>query len=180
MLWVPHTFSQLCWRVPAALQLCPAIVIFHLPSTKQPSCCFGNTCSKPCRLPSTTTSVCCLLQAVFEIFFRVLKHCSSKAVGQTQPNTGDATAAPSTSYSPAVLGTWPVSKVLHKFPLLHPVLEGLGRYSHLISVEYFNDLMGVLQQVSCVASDPAADMLCPKTWTCKRLASMASSMLNQL
>eukprot|EP00775_Hariotina_reticulata_P014170 gene14170-14311_t len=27
-----------------------------------------------------------------------------------------------------------------------PTLEGLGRYSHLISVEYFNDLMSVLQE----------------------------------
>lgn len=46
-----------------------------------------------------------------------------------------------------LLQPWPAAKVARKFPLLQPVLEGLGRYSHLISVEYFNDLMAVLQEV---------------------------------
>jgi hypothetical protein len=42
---------------------------------------------------------------------------------------------------------WAAAKVHRKFPLLQPTLTGLGRYSHLISVDYFNDLMAVLQEV---------------------------------
>jgi nucleolar complex protein 3 len=38
-------------------------------------------------------------------------------------------------------------RMLKKHPLLYPVLEGLGRYAHLISVEYFNDMMTVFHEV---------------------------------
>ena len=34
-----------------------------------------------------------------------------------------------------------------KFPLLAPALQGLTRYAHLISVEYFSDLLTVMQQI---------------------------------
>lgn len=109
------------------------------------------------------------LQALFEIFFRVVKQCSSSTAAnyhqrQQQPTSkassvpqeaGNRTVADDASHSSsraALLPPWPVAKVHRKFPLLQPTLEGLGRYSHLISVEYFNDLMSVLQQVSCTCS----------------------------
>lgn len=34
-----------------------------------------------------------------------------------------------------------------KFPLLAPALQGLVRYGHLISVEYFSDILAVMQQI---------------------------------
>ncbi len=34
-----------------------------------------------------------------------------------------------------------------KFPLLAPALAGLGRFAHLISVEYFGDLLAVMQRL---------------------------------
>jgi nucleolar complex protein 3 len=97
------------------------------------------------------------LQALFEIFFRVLKHCSA-STATTTPTDPNAAAAglatdnidSSSSSSKGVLvQPWAAAKVHRKFPLLQPTLAGLGRYSHLISVDYFNDLMAVLQEV-CV------------------------------
>jgi nucleolar complex protein 3 len=107
-------------------------------------------------------------QALFEVFFRVLKHCSASTTAykqqleqqltqqQQQHDACDA-SAPSSSYNSssssstdALFSPWPASKVQKKFPLLQPVLEGLGRYSHLISVDYFNDLMAVLQEVGAM------------------------------
>lgn len=109
------------------------------------------------------------LQALFEVFFRVLKQCSASAAfyqqqqQQTQqqrqqqqhaagnPGPGSkpssASAAGAGGEAEPVLQPWSAAKVQRKFPLLQPVLEGLGRYSHLISIDYFNDLMAVLQEV---------------------------------
>ena len=36
-------------------------------------------------------------------------------------------------------------KAAAKFPLLQPSLEGLMRYGHAISIEYFGDLLNVIQ-----------------------------------
>lgn len=100
------------------------------------------------------------LQALFEVFFRVLKHCaastSSSSTNSTAAADPEAAAAePLSSSSSGVLTQpWPAAKVHRKFPLLQPTLTGLGRYSHLISVEYFNDLMGVLQEVRGGAGRP--------------------------
>jgi nucleolar complex protein 3 len=96
-----------------------------------------------------------LLQALFEVFFRVLKHCSaSTASTDSSPAAAAAADAPvedplsSSSSNKGVLRQpWPAAKVHRKFPLLQPTLTGLGRYSHLISVDYFNDLVAVLQEV---------------------------------
>ena len=44
-------------------------------------------------------------------------------------------------------GGWTRERVMRKFPLLYPTLEGLARYTHLIDVEYFNDLMEVFKEV---------------------------------
>ena len=108
--------------------------------------------------------ISCCCQALFEVFFRVLKHCSASTAAYKQQQDQqlkqqhDASDAPpsstsspysssSSSTADALLSPWPASKVQKKFPLLQPVLEGLGRYSHLISVDYFNDLMAVLLEV---------------------------------
>jgi hypothetical protein len=105
------------------------------------------------------------LQALFEVFFRVLKHCSTAtsnpaaaaaAAASTAAAGKAAAAADDDSSSKGVLQQpWPASKVHRKFPLLQPALEGLGRYSHLISVEYFNDLMAVLQEVGGLDNMPS-------------------------
>lgn len=105
-----------------------------------------------------------MLQALFEIFFRVLKHCSTATANHTA-TAAAATADPSaktasdsakgihvpgngsSSSSTGLVQPWPAARVAKKFPLLQPCLDGLGRYSHLISVEYFNDLMTVMQEV---------------------------------
>jgi nucleolar complex protein 3 len=97
------------------------------------------------------------------VFFRVLKHCSASTTSgsNSSSTTTDSAAAAagmngsaaqldssSSSSSKGVLTQpWPAAKVHRKFPLLQPTLTGLGRYSHLISVDYFNDLMAVLQEV---------------------------------
>ena len=56
-------------------------------------------------------------------------------------------ATTSTSGPVASGGRWSRERVLKKFPLLYPTLEGLARYTHLIDVGYFNDLMDVFKQV---------------------------------
>lgn len=83
----------------------------------------------------------------------MLKHCSA-STSSTNSTAADTAAAastddpPSSSSSKGVLTQpWAAAKVHRKFPLLQPTLTGLGRYSHLISVDYFNDLMAVLQEV---------------------------------
>jgi nucleolar complex protein 3 len=96
----------------------------------------------------TFSRTACVLQALFEVFFRVLKHCSTATANQAAAAAASAAPADDSSSKGVLLQPWPASKVHRKFPLLQPALEGLGRYSHLISVEYFNDLMAVLQEVS--------------------------------
>ena len=39
------------------------------------------------------------------------------------------------------------ARAAKKFPLLAPSLAGLSRFAHLISVEYFSDLLAVMVQV---------------------------------
>ncbi|GFH17835.1 uncharacterized protein HaLaN_14545 [Haematococcus lacustris] len=41
----------------------------------------------------------------------------------------------------------PRDRLLKRHPLLYPTLEGLARYAHLISIDYFNDLMAVFHQL---------------------------------
>lgn len=38
-------------------------------------------------------------------------------------------------------------QAVKKFPLLAPSFRGLTQYAHLISVEYFSDLLAVMQQI---------------------------------
>nr|GMC52534.1 nucleolar complex protein 3 homolog [Ipomoea batatas] len=64
------------------------------------------------------------LSAVFEIFFRVLKHA-------IQPRS-------ETNASPALCG----------HPLLAPCLKGIGKYSHLIDLDFMSDLLKYLRKLA--------------------------------
>ncbi|KAG2441809.1 hypothetical protein HXX76_003419 [Chlamydomonas incerta] len=126
-----------------------------------------------------------MLEALFEAYFRVLKHATS--VGLSGPGGANAAAAPSaaaagrapapdaaddlgpSSSSGGEVGPrvpsnsaalpWPRSKLLKKCPLLHPVLDGLAKYTHLISVDYMNDLLDVFSQLLAAPTLPLPERL---------------------
>ncbi|MEW5302585.1 MAG: hypothetical protein WDW36_005354 [Sanguina aurantia] len=85
-----------------------------------------------------------MLEALFEIFFRVLKHCTASGLAALSRGNSGGGAKELVGATGGVMSR---AKVQRKFPLLGPVLEGLARYTHLISVEYFNDLMDVFRQM---------------------------------
>jgi nucleolar complex protein 3 len=84
-----------------------------------------------------------MLEALFEIYFRVLKHCvafgANLLAQESKKGPQDPSNEPASVPAPG-LG-WSRERFMRRFPLLYPALEGLARYTHLISVEYFNDLM---------------------------------------
>lgn len=71
-----------------------------------------------------------MLEALFELFFRVLKRCTASGLLQAGAGAGPTEAT-----------------VREKFPLLYVALEGLGKYTHLVGLEYFTDLLDVFQQL---------------------------------
>ncbi|KAL6761314.1 nucleolar complex-associated protein-domain-containing protein [Haematococcus lacustris] len=109
-----------------------------------------------------------MLEALFEVYFRVLKNCTS-APELLKPDVLDSNAsrqangnATATALVPAlpsqqgpgdIVGAVapgsgvPRDRLLKRHPLLYPTLEGLARYAHLISIDYFNDLMAVFHQL---------------------------------
>ncbi|KAJ4813085.1 Nucleolar complex 3-like protein [Rhynchospora pubera] len=70
------------------------------------------------------------LSAVFETYFRILKH----AVDASDPRFMSETSGS------------------HAQPLLAPCLEGLGKFSHLIDLDFMADLMSCLKQLSGFSS----------------------------
>jgi nucleolar complex protein 3 len=84
------------------------------------------------------------LEALFEVFFRVLK--AATASGAV---AGAAPGAP----------PLPASRFAKRFPLLDAALEGLARFSHLISVDYFSDLMAELELLAASSALPPAPRL---------------------
>lgn len=74
-----------------------------------------------------------MLEALFELLFRVLKQCT--ASGALRGTDGDGAGL--------IVQDMPAAKFGKKFPLLYVALEGLARYTHLISIDYFTDLMSV-------------------------------------
>ncbi|KAJ4789323.1 Nucleolar complex protein 3-like protein [Rhynchospora pubera] len=70
------------------------------------------------------------LSAVFETYFRILKH----AVDASDPRFMSETSG------------------FHAQPLLAPCLEGLGKFSHLIDLDFMADLMSCLNQLSGFSS----------------------------
>lgn len=88
------------------------------------------------------------LEALFEIFFRVLKTTTkSELVARARQ---DSSLAPISA-----------SKFTKRFPLLSATLDGLGKYCHLISVDYFQDIMMVLEElISSQALPPCIQLRC--------------------
>ncbi|XP_078158346.1 nucleolar complex-associated protein 3-like [Carex rostrata] len=70
------------------------------------------------------------LSAVFETYFRILKH----AVDSSDPRSDTETSRS------------------HAHPLLAPCLDGLGKFSHLIDLDFMADLMSCLKQLSGFSS----------------------------
>lgn len=85
-----------------------------------------------------------MLEALFELLFRVLKQASSSGLLRS----GDAA-----SNGIVVRGLTP-QRMAEKFPLLYIALEALGKYTHLISLEYFTDVLAVFQQLLSAAAVP--------------------------
>lgn len=66
---------------------------------------------------------------------------AAAAANAPTPSTSTSQPAPSSLPAPALGLGWSRDRFMSRFPLLYPALEGLARYTHLISVDYFNDLM---------------------------------------
>ncbi|KAF8037855.1 hypothetical protein BT93_B0637 [Corymbia citriodora subsp. variegata] len=70
------------------------------------------------------------LSAVFEIYFRILKHTMQSIAPRPNGDTG-------------------TTHVTEAHPLLGPCLDGLGKFSHLIDLDYMGDLMDYLKKLAC-------------------------------
>ncbi len=97
-----------------------------------------------------------ILEALFEVFFRVLKTATASGLmsntpleGEEEDEGGDA------SYIPPL----PASRFAKRFPLLAPTMEGLSKFSHLISIDYFQDLMAALEELLGSSALPPAQRL---------------------
>lgn len=81
-----------------------------------------------------------VLEAMFEMYFRVLKTTEGSLKGM-QATSQNA---------------WSPSRFAKRFPLVAPTLQGLAKFSHLISVDYFQDIISTLESIlesSCVPHD---------------------------
>ncbi|XP_042483089.1 nucleolar complex protein 3 homolog [Macadamia integrifolia] len=78
-----------------------------------------------------------MLSAVFQTYFRILKHAMQPAATRSKVNNGSFCSG---------FG-------LH--PLLAPCLNGLGKFSHLIDLDFMGDLMNCLKMLACSGIDSA-------------------------
>ncbi|KAJ4955308.1 hypothetical protein NE237_012091 [Protea cynaroides] len=78
-----------------------------------------------------------MLSAVFQTYFRILKHAMQPAATRSKVNNGSLCSG------------------LGPHPLLAPCLNGLGKFSHLIDLDFMGDLMNCLKMLACggVSSD---------------------------
>ncbi|XP_068320439.1 nucleolar complex-associated protein 3 isoform X2 [Pyrus communis] len=74
------------------------------------------------------------LSAVFEIYFRILKH-TMQSAARSEANAGSSTGA------------------AEPHPLLAPCLKGLGKFSHLIDLDFMGDLINYLKKLASAGSD---------------------------
>ncbi|KAK8490947.1 hypothetical protein V6N13_031781 [Hibiscus sabdariffa] len=83
------------------------------------------------------------LSAVFETYFRILRHTMQSSVVSSEAN-GNVTSSRSGAH-----------------PLLAPCLSGLGKFSHLIDLDYIEDLMNYLKRLAarCSSSDGSAQIV---------------------
>jgi nucleolar complex protein 3 len=82
-----------------------------------------------------------VLEAMFELYFRVLKTTegSLKGMQASSQHTG-----------------WSPNRFAKRFPLLAPTLQGLAKFAHLISVDYFHDIVSTIESIlesPCVPHD---------------------------
>ncbi|GMI85129.1 NucleOlar Complex associated 3 [Hibiscus trionum] len=75
------------------------------------------------------------LSAVFETYFRILRHTMQSSVASSETN-GNITSSGSGAH-----------------PLLAPCLNGLGKFSHLIDLDYIGDLMNYLKRLAARGSN---------------------------
>ncbi|KAK1305034.1 hypothetical protein QJS10_CPB11g01552 [Acorus calamus] len=71
-----------------------------------------------------------ILSAVFQTYFRILKHSMEPDIAKSKINTN------------VVFGGF------GRHPLLAPCLKGLGKFSHLIDLDFMSDLMGALEKLA--------------------------------
>lgn len=93
-----------------------------------------------------------ILEALFEMFFRVLKRCTSS--GLVRPSSEGSSASQGSRRGGDVVAELFPETIAKKWPLLSATLQGLAKYTHLIGLEYFNDLMEVLQQLQGCSALP--------------------------
>ncbi|MCO5601786.1 hypothetical protein L7F22_055911 [Adiantum nelumboides] len=74
-----------------------------------------------------------ILTAVFETYFRILKACVNPIIGLPDRNSESAKATLAV-YGPR--------------PLLGPCLDGLAKFSHLVSVDFMADLLALLKRLA--------------------------------
>lgn len=75
------------------------------------------------------------LSAVFETYFRILKHTMQSSASRSEANTSLSTGAS------------------EPHPLLAPCLKGLGKFSHLIDMDFMGDLINYLKKLASGGSD---------------------------
>ncbi|XP_021288622.1 nucleolar complex protein 3 homolog isoform X2 [Herrania umbratica] len=75
------------------------------------------------------------LSAVFETYFRILRHTTQSSVASSEANGSTA---------PGASGA---------HPLLAPCLSGLGKFSHLIDLDYIGDLVNYLKRLASGGSN---------------------------
>ncbi|KAF8389470.1 hypothetical protein HHK36_026165 [Tetracentron sinense] len=96
------------------------------------------------------------LSAVFQTYFRILKHAMQHAATRCahilefcKINEG--------RYFPLGLGSKVNTSLLYgafgAYPLLSPCLNGLGKFSHLIDLDFMGDLMTSLKTLACGGSN---------------------------
>lgn len=85
------------------------------------------------------------LSAVFETYFRILKH-SMRQISVRSEENGSSLPGASGNH-----------------PLLVPCLIGLGKFSHLIDLDFMGDLMNCLRKLACGSSN--SDGSCNKLLT---------------
>ncbi|XP_050367718.1 nucleolar complex-associated protein 3 [Argentina anserina] len=75
------------------------------------------------------------LSAVFETYFRILKHTMQSSTLRSEADSSESTGA-SVPY-----------------PLLAPCLQGLGKFSHLIDLDFMGDLINSLRKLASGSGD---------------------------
>ena len=107
-----------------------------------------------------------ILEALFEIYFRVIKAAtsslpkafsSSSSYSASAGNNNDDEGDKYRNEAPPP--PFPASRFAKKFPLLAPVMEGLSKFAHLISIDYFQDLMAAIEELLGSHALPAAQRL---------------------